>query len=290
MLFVFAVIIAIAGYFLSRNFKKQGRRRESGFAVLAAAVFALVALSNIFTIIPAGTVGVVDFLGVVSDNTLKSGVNFVNPMAKVEKFSIKTQELKETMTVPSEEGLSVELEISLLFKLDPDNANKIYKTVGSNYLEVILTPQFRSVVRSVTARYEAKALYTASREKLASEIIGELQNLVGPRGITTENVALRQIVLPPRLTQSIEEKLQAEQESQRMAFILKKEEQEADRKRIEAKGIADFQDIVSKGISEQLLKWKGIEATEKLSQSSNSKVVIIGSGKDGLPVILGNDR
>ena len=211
-------------------------------------------------------------------------------MANVEKMSIKTQELKELMNVPSQEGLSVELEISLLYKLDAVKANEIYKTVGPNYVEIILVPQFRSVVRGVTARYEAKALYTASRERLAGEIVSELEKLVGPRGITVEQAALRQIKLPPRLTQSIEEKLQAEQESQRMAFILLKEEQEADRKRIEAKGIADFQDIVSKGISEQLLKWKGIEATEKLANSQNSKVVIIGAGKEGLPIILGSDK
>jgi regulator of protease activity HflC (stomatin/prohibitin superfamily) len=192
------------------------------------------------------------------------------------------------MSVPSKEGLSVDLEISLLFKLDSDMANEIYKTVGANYADIILVPQFRSVVRGVTARYEAKALYTASREQLAEEILTELEKLVGPRGITVEQAPLRQIQLPARLTQSIEEKLQAEQESQRMAFILLKEEQEADRKRIEAKGIADFQNIVAKGISDQLLKWKGIEATEKLANSPNTKVIVIGSGKDGLPIILGN--
>ena len=193
------------------------------------------------------------------------------------------------MNVPSQEGLGVQLEISLLFKLDPEKANDIYKTVGANYEEIILIPQFRSVVRGVTARFEAKALYTASREKLAGEIHDELQKIVGPRGITIEAAALRQIVLPTRLTESIEQKLQAEQESQRMAFVLEKERQEAERKRIEAKGIADFQDIVSRGISDQLLKWKGIEATEKLANSQNSKIVIIGSGKDGLPIILGNN-
>ncbi|MFZ0456598.1 MAG: prohibitin family protein, partial [Ignavibacteriaceae bacterium] len=110
-----------------------------------------------------------------------------------------------------------------------------------------------------------------------------------PRGITVEAAPLRQITLPARLTESIEEKLKAEQESQRMQFVLQRETQEAERKRIEAKGIADFQEIVSKGISEQLLKWKGIEATEKLAGSSNSKIVVIGSGKDGLPLILGNN-
>jgi regulator of protease activity HflC (stomatin/prohibitin superfamily) len=289
MLFIIAVIAAVIAFFVYRNAKKRFQKSETTFAMAGFIVALLIALLQCFTMIPAGHTGVIDFLGYVSDHTLKPGVSLVNPMANVEKMSIKTQELKEMMNVPSKEGLSVELEISLLFKLNSEKANEIYKTVGPNYVDIILVPQFRSVVRGVTARYEAKALYTASREKLAGEIVDELTNLVDPRGITIEQAPLRQIILPPRLTQSIEEKLQAEQESQRMAFILKKEEQEADRKRIEAKGIADFQEIVSKGISEQLLKWKGIEATEKLAGSQNSKVVIIGSGKDGLPIILGGN-
>ena len=280
MLFIIALLAAAAAFFVYKNAKKRFSRSESTFALAGMALALVIALAQCFTVIPAGHTGVIDFLGYVSDNTLKPGVNIVNPMANVEKMSIKTQELKETMSVPSKEGLSVDLE----------KANEIYKTVGPNYAEIILTPQFRSVVRGVTARYEAKALYTASREKLAGEILTELENLVGPRGIIVEQAPLRQIQLPERLTKSIEEKLQAEQESQRMEFILTREKQEADRKRIEAKGIADFQEIVSKGISEQLLKWKGIEATEKLAGSQNTKVVIIGSGKDGLPLILGSDK
>jgi len=290
MLFIIALIAAIVAFFVYKNAKKRFQKSESTFAMLGVIAALLIALLQCFTIIPAGHTGVIDFLGYVSDITLKPGVNIVNPMANVEKMSIKTQELKELMSVPSKEGLSVDLEISLLFKLDSEKANDIYKTVGPNYAEIILVPQFRSVVRGVTARYEAKALYTASREKLAGEILDELEKLVGPRGIIVEQAPLRQIQLPERLTKSIEEKLQAEQESQRMEFILTRENQEADRKRIEAKGIADFQEIVSKGISEQLLKWKGIEATEKLASSQNTKVVIIGSSKDGLPIILGSDK
>jgi len=289
MLFLIAIIAAIVAFFVYTNAKKRMNKSEASFALIGIVVALLIALSQSWTIIPAGHTGVIDFLGNVSDNTLKPGVNLVNPMAKIEKMSIKTQELKELMSVPSKEGLSVDLEISLLFKLNSEKANEIYKTVGPNYVDIILVPQFRSVVRGVTARYEAKALYTASREKLAGEILEELEKLVGPRGITVEQAPLRQIQLPSRLTQSIEEKLQAEQESQRMAFILQKEEQEADRKRIEAKGIADFQNIVAKGISDQLLKWKGIEATEKLANSTNTKVIVIGSGKDGLPLILGGN-
>lgn len=290
MIFLVAFFAMVGGFVAYLSAKKRFKKQEANIALLAGLAGFVIAAFNLFTVVPAGTVGVVDFLGNVNDNTLKAGVNLVNPMANVEKFSIKTQEFKEMMNVPSQEGLTVQLEISLLFKLDPEKANEIYKTVGPAYDEVILKPQFRSVVRGVTAKYEAKALYTASREKLAGAIMDELSKLVGPRGILIEAAAMRQIVLPAGLTQSIEEKLQAEQESQRMTFILKKEEQEAERKRIEAKGIRDFQAIVSEGINNQILKWKGIEATEKLANSPNSKIVVIGSGKDGLPIILGGDN
>ncbi|MDP2037130.1 MAG: prohibitin family protein, partial [Ignavibacteria bacterium] len=246
MLFIFALLIIAISYATYVNLKKAGRYKESKFAFAGYGIGALIILFKLFTVVPAGTVGVVDFLGNVSDNTLKAGVNFVNPLANVVKFSIKTQEIKETMNVPSMEGLSVQLEISLLYSLDPDNASKIYKTVGEDYANIILIPQFRSVVRGVTSKYDAKALYTASRELLSLEIKKELEKLVGPRGITIEFAPMRQIMLPQGLTAAIEEKLKSEQESQRMQFVLKREEQEADRKRIEAQGIADFQTIVSR--------------------------------------------
>jgi len=288
MLFIIALIAAIGGWFSYTYYKKRVYKREASISLAVVALSGVIAFGQCWTMIPAGHVGVIDFFGNVSDNTLYPGVNFVNPLANVVKFDARTQELKETMTVPSKEGLSIELELSLLFSLNFENANKIYKTVGEDYVEKILIPQFRSVVRGVTASYEAKALYSEAREELSKKIESDLAKLVGPRGITLESAPLRQIILPAGFVNSIEEKLKAEQESERMQFILRRETQEAERKRIEAKGIADFQDIVSKGISDQLLKWKGIEATEKLANSNNSKVVIIGSGKDGLPIILGN--
>ncbi len=289
MIFIIALIAAVIAFFLYKNAKKRFNKQEMNFALAGLIAALFIAILQCWTIIPAGHVGVIDFFGNVSDRTLKPGVNVVNPLANVIKFDARTQEIKEVMNVPSKEGLGVELEISLLYSLSFENANKIYKTVGEDYVDKILIPQFRSVVRGVTASFEARSLYTAEREQLAKMMEMELSKLVKPRGITIEAAPLRQITLPSRLTESIEEKLKAEQESQRMQFILQRETQEAERKRIEAKGIADFQEIVSKGISEQLLKWKGIEATEKLAGSSNTKIVVIGSGKDGLPLILGGN-
>jgi regulator of protease activity HflC (stomatin/prohibitin superfamily) len=261
-------------------------RLASRLVGTVAFVFAALTLLQAFTVVPAGHVGVVDFFGTVSDATLKAGINFVNPLARVVKFTVKTQELKEVMDVPSKEGLTVQLELSALFHLNPEKAAEVYKSIGPDYMHVVLVPQFRSVARGVTASYDARALYTSERELLALTILKELQAIVEPRGITVESTPLRKVGLPAGLTASIEEKLRAEQDSQRMQFVLLKEKQEAERKRIEAQGIADFQAIVTKGISEQLLRWKGIEATEKIAASPNTKVVIIGSGKDGLPLIL----
>jgi regulator of protease activity HflC (stomatin/prohibitin superfamily) len=283
-------IVSLVGAVLAALAWRRARRfnPQAGLALAGvAALLALVALSRSLAVVPAGHVGIVDLFGRVDHATRKSGLVLVNPLARVVAMSVKTQEVKEVMDVPSKEGLTMQLEASALFHLDPEQAAEVYKTLGPDYVSVILQPQFRSVTRGVTAQYEARALYTSEREQLALSIASELRKLVEPRGIAVESTPLRKITLPARLATAIEEKLGAEQESQRMQFVLARERQEADRRRIEAQGIADFQRIVSQGINEQLLKWKGIEATQKLAESQNTKVVIVGAGKDGLPVILG---
>jgi prohibitin 1 len=285
MFFLLSIVIAIVAFFIW-NGSRSTNRQAAGVSGLISVAFVLISLSQFFTVVPAGNVGVVNFFGTVSETSLKAGINFVNPLANVVKMSVQTQEIKEVMDVPSKEGLTVQLEISVLYHLNPDKAPEVYKTVGQPYENIILEPQFRSVTRGVTAGYEAKALYTSEREHLSLLIMKEITAATEARGITVESTPLRRVGLPPGLAQSIETKLQAEQESQRMQFVLMKERQEADRKRIEAQGISDFQNIVTKGISEPLLRWKGIEATEKLAGSTNAKVVIIGAGKDGLPLIL----
>ncbi len=286
MFFLIFVLVSAAAFVSWRSMRiNPNTAGSANISLMVAAGAALAALSNCFTVIPAGSVGVVDFFGTVSENTLKSGINFVNPLARIVKMSIKTQEIKEVMDVPSKEGLTVQLEVSLLYHLNPEKAADVYKTVGEEYESVIIEPQFRSVTRGVTASFEAKALYTSEREHLSSLLLSEIVKATSERGITVEAAPLRRVTLPAGLSSSIEQKLQSEQESQRMQFVLTKEKQEADRKRIEAQGISDFQKIVNQGLNSQLLQWKGIEATEKLANSSNTKVIIVG-GKDGLPLIF----
>jgi len=263
------------------------RAPRVGLVALVVIAAILFLAAGPFRTVPAGNVGVKDFFGSVSSNTLSPGINLVVPFTSVVRMSVQTQEIKEVAEVPSQEGLLLTLETSLLFQLDPAKAVEIYRTVGADYVGTIVEPQFRSAIREITSSYEAKALYSAERERIAGEIFDLFKRIAGDRGIIVQQVLLRKINLPPVVANAIQEKLRREQEAEQMKFVLQKEQQEAERKRIEAQGIADFQRIVAQGISTQLLEWKGIEATEKLAQSSNSKIVVIGNTKTGLPIIMG---
>jgi regulator of protease activity HflC (stomatin/prohibitin superfamily) len=251
---------------------------------------ALGVLLRLFVIIQAGTVGVVDFWGQVSIAPLYSGLNLRNPLANIHAFSIKTQELKETIDTPSREGLITHLEVSIWYRIIPEKVPEIYRTIGVSYEDIILKPLFRSVLRTVTAEHDAKALYTAGREEIVAEVFKMAEPIARDKGIMLDKVLLKSVKLPPMVAEAVERKLQAEQQSEQMKFVLTKEKQEAERKRIEAQGIADFQKIVTAGITPSLLEWKGIEATEKLASSANTKIVIIGNPKNGLPLILEGQR
>ena len=238
------------------------------------------------TSIPTGNVGVLTLFGRVTGETLPEGIHLINPLKSVQKLSVQTQSLKESANVPSNEGLILALDTSLLFRLDKSKAAYVYQTMGEPYVEKVVEPTLRAAIRAATSAHSANALYTNARELVQAQIQDELTKELAPRGVIVENVLLRDVQLPAMLKGSIEAKQQAEQDALRMSFILQKEKQEAERKRIEAQGIADFQKIVATGISAQLLEWKGIEATEKLAASSNAKVVIIGNPKNGLPLVL----
>lgn len=297
MRFVMFVAIALIAFFLSTQLKGRGALAQSFQAMgLGPGLIQLIGLGALIlaavqtiTIIDAGTVGVVKVFGKVSPKTLREGVNIRNPFADIIKMNIKTQERREEMRAPSRENLTVGLEISVLYHLDPAVAPEIVRTIGreEDIIRKVLLPNFRSVVRDVTAQYEAKAVYASMRDEVASNIATRLSEAVAVRGIIVESTPLRDVILPQDLAAAIEEKLRAEQESQRMEFVLLKEAKEAARKRIEAEGIRDFNKTVAEGISDNFLRWKGIEATNALAQSNNAKVVVIGSGKDGLPIILG---
>ena len=256
------------------------------FLPILGAILVLILLFASTTSIPTGNVGVLTLFGRVTGDVLGEGIHLINPLKSVKKLSVQTQSVKESANVPSNEGLILALDTSLLFRLDRSKAAQVFQTVGENYAEKIVEPTLRAAIRASTSSHTANALYTNARELVQQQIQDELTTQHAARGVIVEAVLLRDVQLPAMLKGSIEAKQQAEQDALRMSFILQKEKQEAERKRIEAQGIADFQKIVAQGISPQLLEWKGIEATEKLALSSNTKVVVIGNPKNGLPLVL----
>ncbi len=257
-----------------------------GLGMLFLGILLLILVYASVAYVPAGNVGVLTLFGRVTGEVLPEGTHLVNPFKGNNTMSIRTQELKETASVPSDEGLVMTLDTSLLFRLNPERAAEVYQKIGPQFVDVVVEPNMRSAIRSVTAAHSASALYTGGREEVAQKIYDELVRQLSTRGVEVQSVLLRDIQLPQMLKSAIEAKQQAEQDALRMAFVLQKEKQEADRKRIEAQGVRDFQTTVSQGISQQLLEWKGIEATEKLANSPNAKIVIIGNTKNGLPLIL----
>ena len=262
-----------------------GMLRLIGLGIIAFLLVIL--LFSSVTKVGTGHVGVLTLFGRVTGETLGEGIHLINPLKTNNEMSIQTQTIKESASVPSSEGLMMALDTSLIYHLNPDRAADVFQHIGADYENVVVEPMLRSAIRESTASHTANALYTGEREMVAKQIMDQITQELGKRGIMVENVLLRDIQLPATLKASIEAKQQAEQEALAMNFRLQKETQEAQRKRIEAAGVRDFQQIVAQGITPSLLEWKGIEATENLAKSANTKVVVIGNNKNGLPLILG---
>src|SRR5207248_9676060 len=251
------------------------------------AFLAVILLFSSVTRVGTGHVGVLTLFGRVTSETLGEGIHLINPLKTNNEMSVQTQTLKESASVPSSEGLMMSLDTSLIYHLNPGRAAEVFQLINADYEEKVVEPTLRSAIREATASHSANALYTGEREMVGKQIYDQLTTELNKRGLVVENVLLRDIQLPATLKAAIEAKQQAEQESLAMNFRLQKETQEAQRKRIEAAGVRDFQQIVAQGITPSLLEWKGIEATENLAKSANSKVVVIGNNKNGLPLILG---
>jgi prohibitin 1 len=285
-LVLLGVLIALALVVLGRNVPQLQKYPQIRYFLAILVLAATVAISTA-KIVPPGNVGVLVLLGKVY-GTIPEGVHLVNPLASMELMSVRTKEVFEHAEAPSKEGLNVVLEVSCLYHLMPDKADQVYRELGPNFENVVVKTQFRSAIRNNTVKHESKDLYTSGREVITTEIFTELVQDLKPRGFVVEAILLRRIQLPQLVVDAINSKLAADQQAQQMRFVLDKERQEAERKRIEAQGIQDFQRIISQGLSEQLLRWKGIETTRALAESQNSKLVIVG-GRDGLPLILNTE-
>lgn len=257
-----------------------------------AMIVVLVVLLKSTVTIDAGEAGVLwkrfgD--GVVVDTPpLDEGFHIVAPWNKVYVYEVRQQELYEKMKVLSSNGLDILLETSAWYRPKYETLGKLHKEKGEEYLERVIKPVLRSAARSVVGRYTPEQLYSSKRDVIQHEIFEETKKILDNQYVDLEQVLVRDVTLPPTIKSAIERKLKQEQESLEYEFRLEKAKKEAERQRIEAQGKADANRILSASLTDKILQDKGIEATLELSNSTNSKVIVIGSGKTGMPIILGN--
>ncbi len=260
--------------------------------IIIIGIIAIIFLSKSTVTIDAGEAGVLwkRFAGgVVTDEApLGEGFHIVAPWNEVIVYEVRQQELYEKMKVLSSNGLDILLETSTWYLPKANELGKLHQQIGENYLERIIKPALRSAARSVVGRYTPEQLYSSKRDVIQNEIFEETRIILEDQFIQLNEVLVRDVTLPPTIKDAIERKLKQEQESLEYEFRLVTAEKEAEKQIIEAQGKADANRILSASLTDKILQDKGIEATIKLSESPNSKVIVIGSGKDGLPLILGN--
>lgn len=294
-------IIGIALLVISGGLPQQmsnGRPFPTGIMRIVA-LFLIVGglLTSLVVQVGSGQIGVPVMFGKVTGQTLPSGLNLVNPLCNVEIFDIKTlnytmsaihdegdKQGDDAIRLLSADGLEVMMDITVLYRLDPNEAPRILREVGRNYADVVVRPVTRTRIRDNAVYYNAVDLYSNKRDEFQKRIFDGIDKDFRQRGLFLEQLLIRNISLPESVKQAIEAKINAEQESQKMEFVLDKERQEADRKRVEAQGIADYQKIINSQISDKLIQYEAVKAYKDLAASPNSKIIIMGNSKT--PLIL----
>lgn len=237
--------------------------------------------------VPTGRVGVEwSPLKGTSRKTLTEGIHVVSPFSRVYHVDLREQEREDSLDVLANNGLDIKLTSSILYQPVESDVYLLITQTGAEYYSTLISPYVRSSARKVVGRYSPEEIYSSKREQIEREIREEVSHKLEGKHVQVNAVLIREVHLPPAVQAAIQTKLEEEQKALQMQFVLERTRQEAVRKHIEALGIADYQAIISKGLNDQVIEWKGIEATEKLAESPNSKVIIVGSGKNGLPVIL----
>ena len=275
------------------TYKKSSKKTIYSVMTGIVLFFIFIMLLSSMVTIETGHKGVVyKTFGKGVDTTqipLEEGFHLIAPWNKVYEVDVRQQQLFEKMKVLSSNGLDIQMEATIWFQPRHKDLAKLIKLRGLNYIQDVIKPAIRSAARSVVGRYTPEEIYSTKREAITHEIFEETESILNDNFVHLKNVLVRDVTLPATIKTAIERKLKQQQEALEYEYRLQKEKKEAERKRIEAKGIKDFQDIVSMGISDKLLRWKGIEATLKLSESPNTKIVIVG-GKDGLPIIMNTEK
>lgn len=256
-------------------------------------VILLIVLSNIFVILQPTERGVVFkkyTSGLDVDNIRGEGLNIIAPWNDVIIFRIEEQQIEETMDVLSKDGLSITIDVSLRFRPKPYQIGYLYRAFRMNYNENLIRPELRSAVREIIGQYTPEELYASKRQEIETKIEENTRRILNDNFVELKALLFRSIKLPQTIKTSIEAKLAAEQEAQKYEFLIQKEKKEAERRRIDAEGKAAANKILSASITDNILREKGISATEELAKSTNTKVIVIGGGGDGLPIILNSDK
>ena len=257
--------------------------------IAGVAIIVMGLLTSCFKQIEAGYVGVKTLFGQVQPGVLFSGLNIINPLLDIKEFDVRTQNYTmsgihdegeksgdDAIRVLTADGLEVTIDLSILYRVIPDEAPRILQEIGLDYRDKIVRPITRTKIRDNAVYYDAVALYSTKRDEFQTRIFNSIEKDFKSRGLVLEQLLVRNITLPPSVKASIESKINAEQEAQKMQFVLQKEKQEAERKRVEAQGIADYQRIISSGLTDKQLQYETIKANLELAKSPNSKVIIMG--------------
>ena len=264
-----------------------------GLPILFVIVILIILIAKSTVTIDSGEAGVLykTFSGgvVVDQPPLGEGFHLVLPWNRVFVYEVRQQSLDENMQVLSSNGLEIRLDASIWFQPSYESLGLLHREKGENYVQRVLQPAVRSAARAVVGRYEPEQLYSSKREAIQKEIFDETKILLANQHVQINEVLVRDVSLPVTIKDAIERKLRQEQESLEYVFLLTKAEQEAERQRIDAEGKANANKILSASLNDQILREKGIQATLELAKSPNAKVVVIGSGDGGLPLILGNN-
>ena len=295
---ILGIIILIVGIVLQRSPEPGNRFAGTVKTVGVVVIVAGLALSTV-KIIEPGKIGVQVLFGKVQDNVLESGLHIIDPVVEVTEFDIQTQNYlmsakesegqvtgDDAIRVLSSDGLEVTIDLSVLYKVDPSKAPFLLQNIGEKYEDKIVRPVSRTVIRDNAVNYQAVDMYSVKRQEFQDKIFRTISQNFAKNGLILQQILVRNITLPASVKASIESKINAEQDAQKMQFVLQKERQEADRKRVEAQGIADYQKILSTGLSDKQLVYESIKAQKEIALSPNTKVIIIGATGKGNPILL----
>ena len=300
ILIVLGILALLVGFVLSKQPNEQVEKSGRLFFLVGPVLLIIGVATSCFQTIEPGQVGVKSLFGKVDNTVLYSGLNFVNPLIKVTDFDVRTQTYTmsgdqeegtikgdDAIRILTADGLEVVIDLSVLFNVKSNEAPKILQEIGTDYLDKIVRPVTRTAIRDNAVSYDAVSLYSTKRDEFQNKIFKTIETSFAKRGLQLQQLLIRNVALPASVKTTIESKINAEQDAQKMTFVLQKEKQEAERKRVEAQGIADYQKILSTGLSDKQLQYEAILAQKEIATSPNAKVIIMGSGKN--PVIIGGN-